>query len=171
MNHSRMRALFLLAVLAVTGCILPLGGQGGEGGAQVDTAPTVSSTDPKDAVREAELGTKVNAVFSEAMDPSTVTGATFTLTQGGAAVAGAVTYSGVAATFTPASPRLPLSRSARATRRQSRPGSRTWRTTLWPPITPGASRRALSPTPPCRPSTPRARRTLPRTSTPTRSSA
>ena len=41
--------------------------------------------------------------FSEAMDPSTITSATFTLTQGAIPVSGAVTYVGTAAIFTPAS--------------------------------------------------------------------
>ena len=97
--HPRAGLLFLLlALLATMGCVLQTGGLDGEGG----TPPTVTSTDPKDAATDVAVGTTVNAVFSEAMTPSTFTGATFTLARGGKSVAGAVTYSGVAATFTPA---------------------------------------------------------------------
>jgi Ice-binding-like/Bacterial Ig-like domain len=102
MSPSRMSILsLLLAALAILGCRLPLGGLAGEGGSQSTTAPTIRSTAPEDAATEVAVGASVNVVFSEAMDPSTLTGATFTLTQGGAPVAGAVTYSGVKATFTP----------------------------------------------------------------------
>jgi hypothetical protein len=66
-------------------------------------APTVSSTDPSDAGTGVAVNKKVAATFSEAMDPSTVTAATFTLTAPNAApVSGAVTYVGTTATFTPA---------------------------------------------------------------------
>ena len=45
----------------------------------------------------------VTATFSEAMTPATLNASTFTLTTGGAAVAGQVTYGGNAATFSPTS--------------------------------------------------------------------
>jgi hypothetical protein len=44
-----------------------------------------------------------SAVFTETMDPTTINTTTFTLTQGGAAVAGTVSYSGTTAVFRPAS--------------------------------------------------------------------
>src|SRR5207249_4609638 len=50
----------------------------------------------------------INAAFSEAMDPLTITIVTFTLKQGTTAVAGTVSYAGVTATFTPASALAPL---------------------------------------------------------------
>ena len=50
----------------------------------------------------------VAATFSEAMDPLTITGSTFTLTQGATPVAGVVSYAGVTATFTPTSFLAPL---------------------------------------------------------------
>jgi hypothetical protein len=49
------------------------------------------------------VNTKIAATFSEAMDPLTITTATFTFKQGATAVPGTVTYSGVTAVFTPAS--------------------------------------------------------------------
>jgi hypothetical protein len=50
----------------------------------------------------------VAATFSEAMDPLTITGSNFTLTQGVTPVAGVVSYAGLTATFTPTSFLAPL---------------------------------------------------------------
>jgi hypothetical protein len=71
------------------------------------TAPTVSSTSPTQ-YGDLSGGTTVNATFSKAMLAtsltSTGTTGTFTLTgPGTTAVSGTVTYSGLVATFTPAS--------------------------------------------------------------------
>jgi len=67
------------------------------------TPPAVISTLPASGSANVSSGTALTAVFSEAINPLTVTNATFTLAQGGVSVSGAVTYSGVTATFTPAS--------------------------------------------------------------------
>jgi hypothetical protein len=68
------------------------------------TAPTVTSVTPLNASTGAALATKPAAVFSEAMDLTTITTANFTLTGPGAvAVAGSVGYAGTTATFTPTS--------------------------------------------------------------------
>jgi tetrahydromethanopterin S-methyltransferase subunit B len=67
------------------------------------TRPTVSSTDPANAATGVAINKKIAASFSEAMDPSTITTATFTLKQGATAVSGTVTYVGTTATFAPAS--------------------------------------------------------------------
>ena len=48
-----------------------------------------------------DISSAITAVFSEALDNSTVTDVTFTLKQGTTPVAGTVTYAGVTATFTP----------------------------------------------------------------------
>jgi hypothetical protein len=64
-------------------------------------APTVVSTDPASAATNVVLNKRVSASFSTAMTPSTLNATTFTLKAGSAAVAGAVTYVGVTATFTP----------------------------------------------------------------------
>jgi hypothetical protein len=62
--------------------------------------PTVISVTPADGVCP---NTVVTATFSEAMNPSTINATTFTLTAGGTAVAGTVTYDAPSfvATFTP----------------------------------------------------------------------
>jgi hypothetical protein len=70
------------------------------------TAPTVISTNPANNATGVAVNAAINATFSEAMDPSTITTAHFTVTgPGGTPVTGTVAY-GVAshiATFTPAS--------------------------------------------------------------------
>jgi hypothetical protein len=72
-------------------------------------APTVISTVPANAATGVAFNTKVSATFSKSMDPSTVTGTTFTLKQGTTAVSGLVTYGGTTATFSPAANLLPNS--------------------------------------------------------------
>lgn len=74
-------------------------------GATADTAaPAVSATDPADLAVDAPINRPVTANFSEAMDPATITTASFTVMgPGAAAVAGAVGYNAATgvATFTP----------------------------------------------------------------------
>jgi outer membrane protein OmpA-like peptidoglycan-associated protein len=66
------------------------------------TPPTVSFTSPVNGSTAAPVKQKVNAAFSENMDPATLTAATFTLSQEGTPVSGKVTSSASNATFTPA---------------------------------------------------------------------
>lgn len=66
-------------------------------------APKVISTDPTAGAIGVPITQKITATFSEAMNPSTITTSTFTLLRGNTKVAGAVTYSGTTATFTPVS--------------------------------------------------------------------
>jgi hypothetical protein len=64
--------------------------------------PTVVSTIPANGAAAVAVNTAISSTFSEAMDPATITAATFTLTGPGATpVAGTVTYAGTTATFTP----------------------------------------------------------------------
>jgi hypothetical protein len=63
--------------------------------------PLVSSTNPANNATNVVLNKIVTALFSKPVDPLTVTGTTFTLMNGTTPVAGAVTYSGSTATFTP----------------------------------------------------------------------
>jgi hypothetical protein len=67
------------------------------------TPPSVSSTVPVNAATGVPLNQKIAATFSEAMDASTITTATFSMNQGTTPVPGFVTYSGTTATFAPAS--------------------------------------------------------------------
>ncbi|GAC1328179.1 MAG: hypothetical protein NVSMB28_25010 [Collimonas sp.] len=76
-------------------------------GASADTtAPTVISTNPANAGTAVPINQKVTAVFSEGMNPATITASAFTVTGPGATpVPGTVTYTAVSNTaiFTPAS--------------------------------------------------------------------
>ncbi len=67
------------------------------------TAPTVISTDPASNATGVPLNKIIRATFSMAMDPLTINTSTFLLKIGAASVAGAVTYSGTTASFTPSS--------------------------------------------------------------------
>ena len=68
-----------------------------------NTAPTVSSTIPTDTATGVATNGNIAANFSEAMDVATITTTTFTVTQGGTAVPGVVTYEGTVAIFNPTS--------------------------------------------------------------------
>ncbi len=67
------------------------------------TRPTVISTTPASGATLVTTTTDVMAVFSKPMDPLTINKTTFLLTKDGVAVSGTVTYTGVTATFRPAS--------------------------------------------------------------------
>lgn len=69
-------------------------------------APMVISTDPTNNAVDVGLNKIVTATFSEQMDASTITVATFTIRQGANPISGKVTYSGLVATFTPDQPFL-----------------------------------------------------------------
>jgi hypothetical protein len=85
-------------------------------GSSTDTTrPTVTSTAPVDLATNEALGVNVTATFSKAMNPASLTNLTFTLKkQGGAVVAGTVSYEGFMATFNPDS-NLALSTTYEAT--------------------------------------------------------
>ena len=106
-NRMVLCALVLAGALAACGgsdtTPQPDGG-GGDGGG--GSGPTISSTSAGSAGGSASDPLPVNSglsvTFSEAMDPATINASTFTLAgPGGAAVAGAVSYVGVTATFKP----------------------------------------------------------------------
>ncbi len=69
--------------------------------------PRVILTDPVNGASDVALNKAVTADFSTAMNATTVNITSFLLKQGTAAVAGAVTYLGSRATFTPSLPLLP----------------------------------------------------------------
>lgn len=71
------------------------------------TPPTVVSTDPTNGATGVPTNKIITAVFSKAMNPTTINATTFTLNQGTTAVAGTVTYSGTTATFTPSAALVP----------------------------------------------------------------
>ena len=74
------------------------------------TAPTVTGTIHVNGATNVAINTKVGTTFSEAMDPLTVTTATFFLTQGTTVVPATVTYAGVSALLVPTANLAPLTR-------------------------------------------------------------
>lgn len=71
-----------------------------EAGADV-TPPTIISTVPANLATIVSVSANVTANFSEAMNATTITAASFTLKQGVNTVAGAVSYAGTTATLNP----------------------------------------------------------------------
>ena len=98
-NYSRW-LMPLLLVITMAGC---WENRVGITSPPVITTPTVSSTNPANVATGVAFNQKIAATFSEAMDSSTITTATFTLMQGTSFVSGTVTYTGTTATFAPAS--------------------------------------------------------------------
>jgi hypothetical protein len=82
----------LLSVVLVTSC---------DKDEDPGVAPTVLSTSPVTNATNSPVNGKVTATFDVAMDASSITSSTFTVKQGATAVAGAVSYAGTTATFTP----------------------------------------------------------------------
>jgi methionine-rich copper-binding protein CopC len=71
-------------------------------GASTDNVPpTVIATVPTDGAANIAVNTKVTAVFSKSMDPASINYTSFTVKQGTNSIPGAVTYSGISATFSP----------------------------------------------------------------------
>ena len=83
--------LALLAMLMAVGC-----------GQETVTAPYVVSTIATNGATGVAINTPISAPFNMAMKSASISGTTFTVTSGGAAVAGTVSSSGSVATFTPA---------------------------------------------------------------------
>jgi hypothetical protein len=75
------------------------------GAAPNTTPPTITLTAPASGAMGVPLNQTVNATFSQPMDPTTISTATFTLSTGGTSVAGTVSYNATSniATFTPTS--------------------------------------------------------------------
>lgn len=69
--------------------------------------PIVVSTDPANGASNVAISKIITATFSTTMNPATINASTYVLRQGSTIVPGVVTYSGMTATFTPASPLLP----------------------------------------------------------------
>lgn len=77
-------------------------------GTTPDTSiPTVMSTSPADGTSGVVINRNITATFDKAMDASTITAATVTLSQGTTHVAGTVSYVGTTATFNPTSDLAP----------------------------------------------------------------
>jgi len=115
-----MKKLKLLAILAIVSIIFFAGCKKDEYKATVGVCPLVVSTMPADKAINVPLNQVVSTTFNEKMNPETITQTSFTLEQGAtksaalksatevASVTGTVTYSGVTASFAPASPLVPF---------------------------------------------------------------
>ncbi|MET0394621.1 MAG: Ig-like domain-containing protein [Chitinophagaceae bacterium] len=89
----------LLLVFFVAGCKKVVEESGTTG-----ICPIVVSTDPANGAINVVTGKIITATFNEAIDPLTINATTFLLRQGTNTIAGTITYAGLTATFTPASP-------------------------------------------------------------------
>jgi hypothetical protein len=67
----------------------------------IGVCPKVISTSPVDTATVVSMNKRIDAIFNEVMDSSTINSITFTLKQGTTPVGGAVTYSGTTASFSP----------------------------------------------------------------------
>jgi hypothetical protein len=105
-NGSSAFSLLLLsaAIILASIPIVTCGGGGGGGNGEDTTPPTVASTSPINGATEVETDALIKVTFSEAMDASTLTTSTFTVSTAGGGISGAVTCSGSTATFTPSAP-------------------------------------------------------------------
>lgn len=91
------------------------GGGGGSGGTPADTtAPRVTGITPADGGSRLEPTQPVTARFDESLDCASVAAGSFTLSEGGTAIAGTVGCSGDTIRFTPAAP-LPTRATLTAT--------------------------------------------------------
>ena len=92
---QKISIAFLLLIVFATGCkkVDELPGLTG-------ICPVVSFTNPANGDTAVSVATKVTANFNEVMDAATIA-TSFTLKQGTTLIAGAVSYSGVTATFIP----------------------------------------------------------------------
>ena len=98
MNAKKLLTIFAIAFIAlISGCA------NDDFQEIIGVCPVVESTIPADGASGVPLNQVITATFNEAMNPATITQSSFILTAAGIPVPGAVTYSGLNATFTPTS--------------------------------------------------------------------
>ncbi|MCE5275575.1 MAG: Ig-like domain-containing protein [Syntrophaceae bacterium] len=102
-----------LAILSIVGLLVGCGGGGGGGSTPTPpagdtTRPTVdsSSLSPDNHAIGVDPNTVISVTFSEDMDPTTITGVTFTVVGGGGAASGTISTIDDTTTFTPDAPLL-----------------------------------------------------------------
>ncbi len=104
-----MKKTFLLALLFLTAVVF-LTACGGGGGSTTDSPPpaifSVTSTSPVNKVTGVAIQSTISAVFSKAVDTTTMTSANFVVTGPSGTVTGALVYDATnkTATFTPGAP-------------------------------------------------------------------
>lgn len=101
MKNFQMISKPLLWFMAAIMMAALVAGCDSDGGTADTSVPAVSSTVPVKSATGVALNANITATFSEAMDASTITSATFTLMQGTTPVTGVVTYVGSIAAFNP----------------------------------------------------------------------
>ena len=127
--------------IVMSGC----GGDGGGSGESDATPPSVASTSPTPSATGIAIDGALSVSFSEPMAAGSIGAASFTLSQGGSAVSGTVSYSGTTATFTPAAPLAPsttytatLTAGATDSAGNPLPASYVWSFTTADPVAGGA---------------------------------
>jgi len=98
-NYFKLCITAILLVVVAIGCEDRLGIVS----PPVITTPTVISTSPANLITGVAFNSRITATFSEAMNSSSITSATFTLMQGTSFVSGTVSYAALTATFIPSS--------------------------------------------------------------------
>jgi hypothetical protein len=107
-NEMTKKIIFFGLLILLFGFMLGCGSSGGGGTTSPPadtTAPTISSRSPAASATGVATSAAVSVTFSEAMDSSSITTASFTLSSASGLISGSVTYtnSTKTATFTPAS--------------------------------------------------------------------
>lgn len=108
MKRFEKKKVYLVCMVIMSVFISILAGCGGGGGGSwtepvVVSSIAVTSTDPANGDVGVARNTKINATFSGAVDPATITTTTFTVKQGTTIVPGSVSFTPVTAVFSPSS--------------------------------------------------------------------
>lgn len=72
------------------------------------TLPSVVATSPTDDTGDISVSAAINAVFNRDLDPDSINGITYSISQGGSKIPGAISYNDKIAIFTPASLLMPF---------------------------------------------------------------
>jgi ice-binding like protein/Big-like domain-containing protein len=102
-THRRTSPRLVLGMLATVALIAAACGDNSPTQPPASAIPTMSSTGPASAATGVPRNVAVTATFSENMNSSTISTATFTLSSGGIAIPAVVTYLGKTATLNPVS--------------------------------------------------------------------
>ncbi len=94
--------LFVLLLVLTTGCKKVIENEG-----IIGVCPKVTSTTPANSATGVSINATITATFNEAMDASTINSLSFTVTNGTVPVSGKIEYSGLIASFSPASQLIP----------------------------------------------------------------
>ena len=102
-NPKKMRTKKLLSLFAILFIALLMGCDKDDYNEVVSVCPVVSSTVPPNGAFGVPLNQIISINFNEEMNPETINLSSIIITAGNVVIPGAVTYSGLTATFTPSS--------------------------------------------------------------------